>query len=90
MKKRKNNKNLKIIAATLVTIFSLFVCFAGTFAWFNVQRYANNGTSGFEVRGDDTSISCSLYKYDVNSDTPVLVTGEGVQHFDLNQYDVVF
>ena len=36
--KRIGNKNLKIAAATMMTIFSLFVTFSGVFAWFVSAR----------------------------------------------------
>ena len=48
MKARKDNKNLKIICATSISIFSLLAVFMGTIAWFGANRL---------VKGDNGDIS---------------------------------
>ena len=47
--KKSGNKNLKIVAATMMAIFSLFTCFTGAFAWFTATRQANNASDDFKV-----------------------------------------
>ncbi len=47
---RLNSKPLKIIAATSVTIFSLFACFVGSIAWFQSVRNIKNDASSMPVR----------------------------------------
>ncbi len=47
--KKTGSKNLKIIAATSMTIFSLFVAFSGAFAWFVSARQLASGADTFEV-----------------------------------------
>lgn len=49
MSKRKNNTTLKIVAGTAMTIFTLFSCFVGTYAWFQARQNANNSNDNFEV-----------------------------------------
>ena len=49
MKARRDNKNLKIISATAVSIFSLLAVFMGTIAWFNASRIANAGNDSIAV-----------------------------------------
>ena len=58
-------RNLKIIAATMMTIFSLFVTFTGTFAWFLAKRTAEvDNSPSFEVVRVETSIqSICFYPY---------------------------
>ena len=48
--KKLGKKNLKILAATAMSIFSLFVCFAGAFAWFLGNYKENTAASLMEVR----------------------------------------
>lgn len=67
MKKLRKQKNLKLIAATGVTIFSLFAAVTGAFAWFTSINSARNNVDGFGVYYDDSTITAaSVYciKYD--------------------------
>lgn len=49
MSKRKNNTTLKIVAGTAMTIFTLFSCFVGTYAWFQARQNANNNSDAFNI-----------------------------------------
>lgn len=67
VKKLRKQKNLKLIAATGVTIFSLFAAVTGAFAWFTSINSARNNVDGFGVYYDDSTITAtSVYciKYD--------------------------
>ena len=48
--KKLGKKNLKILAATAMSVFSLFVCFAGAFAWFLGNYKESATTDMMEVR----------------------------------------
>lgn len=79
----KNRNLLKIIAATSMSIFSLFCVFVSTFAWFISKRHAEADGSGFittagikkieridiyqEVRDGETTISPTDYLYSSTS-----------------------
>ncbi len=56
MKKNANNKTLKIVAATAMSVFSLFSVFMGTYAWFISDMVNNSGTSDFNVSKLQSSI----------------------------------
>ena len=55
--KKTGNKHMKIVAATMMTIFSLFACFSGAFAWFLANKNANNDSDSFEISDLGTKIS---------------------------------
>lgn len=55
--KRTGNKNLKIAAATMMTVFSLFACFSGAFAWFLANKSVDNGSDDFEITDLGTEIA---------------------------------
>ena len=62
----KGNKNLKIIAATSMAIFTLLTTFSATFAWFLAQREVNSGNqeNPFPIKKIDTLVeSIDFYKY---------------------------
>lgn len=74
MKKLSRNKNLKIISATSVTLFSLLTVFSATFAWFSMNKETTN--CGQQISVDPASgyfykltihnavgISNSLYQF---------------------------
>ncbi len=62
--KRTGNKNLKIMAATMMTIFSLASVFMGTFAWFISIRRVNNEADSFTTGETGSSvIEISFHEY---------------------------
>lgn len=70
MSKLLNRKVLKIASATLVCVFSLFVTFASTFAWFASVRSNNNNNVAIEVTNENRIFkSFSLYEMIPNTDT---------------------
>ena len=65
--KRIGRKNMKIIAATAMTIFSLFAATIGAFAWFTSKLTSANNATSFDIYYDSTTIStisCYAIKYD--------------------------
>ena len=76
-----NNKKLKLVAATSMTIFSLFALFMGTFAWFTANTAIDNSGASINVKvkgkfakisyhqytGTPTEASCSFNKTPVAS-----------------------
>ena len=49
MKSGKNNKTLKLVGATSVTLFSLVAVFAATWAWFSMNKDVDGGGMGVQV-----------------------------------------
>lgn len=76
---KNTQRKMKLIASTSVTIFTLFVCFVSSFAWFAANRKADADGSGFittagvskikridiypEVSDSETGISTTDYLY---------------------------
>lgn len=55
---------LKIIAATSMTIFTLLACFTGAYAWFNAARTRNVENESFEVTRFDSAVtSISVHNF---------------------------
>ena len=54
--KKTGNKHIKIIAATMMAVFSLFTTFSAAFAWFLYVRNQGSSTDQFEVATIQTSV----------------------------------
>lgn len=93
--KKRNNGQLKIIAATSMSIFSLAAVFIATAAWFTVSRKVDSNGDGFEVtayEGLIKSVSAHMFKsldkdknyvfYDTEDESK---DGVEVIEYDVNQ-----
>ena len=56
MKSGKNNKTLKLLGATAVTLFSLVTVFAATIAWFALNDNTNGNGLTITVTQDEDSV----------------------------------
>ena len=63
MKKLSQNRNLKIISATSVTLFSLLTVFSATFAWFSMNEQVGNNGQQVQVQ----PISGYFYKLSIHN-----------------------
>ena len=62
--KKAGNKNLKIIAATSMAIFSLLTTFSAAFAWFTAMRHREKEVDNFTVTKTSSLIDeIYFYKY---------------------------
>ena len=76
--KRAGKKSIKIVAATAVTIFSLFALFSGVMAWFMAAARQSSDHDHFKVTTFQVEIdSIELYKFEYNK----MVIG-GVENYD--------
>lgn len=90
MKRKNNRTNLKITLALSTVIFSLATSFVGTIAWFATNNQVMATGCTVTVYADNTELSYSIYKFDVDQNIPVRLSGNNASGFSLNQYDVVF
>ncbi len=91
--KRAEKKNMKIIAATSMVLFSLFAAFSGVVAWFTSVHNVNNEANGFVVAHDDSAITVdSVYcvKYDgIYGATATRLTSDN-NDLVMSEYDSIF
>ena len=92
MKKRKTKTNLRILAATAMSIFTLFVAVAGTFTWFLSKLTASGLGSNFAVFHNDsevTTISCYAIRYDGVFGARATKITDGSQAVKMSEYDYI-
>ena len=92
MKKRKAKTNLKILAATAMSIFALFVAVAGTFTWFLYKLTASGLGSDFAVFHNDsevTTLSCYAVRYDGVYGARATKITDGSQAVKMSEYDYI-
>ena len=65
----RNNKTLKLVSATAVTLFSLLSVFVATFAWFSMNKEIDNGGAAIEIRSTEGRLK-NVYFHAFNDDEP--------------------
>lgn len=93
MKKVLGKKNLKIIAASAMTIFSLFAVVTGAYSWFVSKMTFSQTGSNFGIYYDDSSIttlSCYAIKYDgvYGALATKLINGQD-NDINMSEYDYI-
>lgn len=84
--KKAGNKNLKIIAATSMAIFSLMASFSAAFAWFTAMRHVEEESESFNVNTTDGSLtSITFHRLIPNGKT--MVTEDGVSRPSKYEFD---
>lgn len=81
---RHNNKNLKIFLATVMSIFNLFVCFVGTFAWFTAKKTLLSDSMTVQIEAHELKLGYEIYKFD-----DALKDITEIESLNLNPYDTV-
>lgn len=69
------HKNLKIICATVVAIFNLFVCFTGVWAWFVATHLNNASDFSVGIYTHELDMSYRVYKYSDDDKAIINATG---------------
>lgn len=69
------HKNLKLFATTFLVIFNLFMCFAGTYAWFVVTKTNTANNLQVQMYTHELDMSYRVYKYSDDDKAPINATG---------------
>ena len=80
---------LKIFLATLITIFDLASCFAGTWAWFTAARTNDASQMAVQMYTHELDMSYRVYKYNDDVKSAINATGQA-DALVLQEYDSVF
>ena len=93
-KKLLGRKNLNIIAATSLSIFSLLAVFTGAYAWFVSKLNQSPESASFDIYHDDsaiTTLSCYAIKYDGVYGAMATKLVSGQEHsVNMSEYDYIF
>lgn len=81
--KKAGNKNLKLIAFTGMTIFSLFSVFMATIAWFSMNRVVNGDGSIFQVETIPSMIKSIAVYNQKETTTPYVFNSTPVVTYDV-------
>ena len=92
MKLTKNNKNIKLAAATGVTLFSLTTVFVATIAWFAMNKNTDGNGLNVSVSNDSgiQILSCYAVRYDGNYGAIAVDVLHGHKFITMSEYDYIF
>lgn len=75
MKSGTNNKSLKLIGATAVTLFSLVSVFAATIAWFAMNKDVGGNGMSITVQADDRAFTqLTIHRCDLSNSNNTTLT----------------
>ena len=82
----------KIIAATAMVVFALFSVFAGSIAWFNMNRAVSEGSDGFNVAAVSSIhiLSAHAIRYDGTAGARATDLLSGEVSITMSEYDYIF
>lgn len=92
MKSGRNNKNLKLFAATGVTLFCLTSVFTAAIAWFALNANADGtGMSVTAANGSELSVlHCYAVRYDGDKGAIAIDISGGNEQITMSEYDTIF
>ena len=79
---------LKVFLATLLSIFNLAVCFAGTYAWFTAAKMNSAENMQVQMYTHELDMSYHVYKYNDDQKGAINATGQS-DALKLQKYDSV-
>lgn len=91
-------KTLKLLAAFMMTSFSVISVVGATIAWFAANRKLNGGGMDIDPEAVDLKYDYFLYQYDISDLAHINVKGDpetgpkvfDLQNFSLHSYDTIF